>query len=171
MMTTKKCNKCGEVKPVAEFHAQKSSKDGLKNHCKACAKAARRAYYEKNKSKENSQSKAFRESNPNYWSNYFSETRQSGCYSITCKANGRVYYGASSHLYRRNLAHQGLLKSGKHWIGAMQEDWDRYGEKSFVFEVISHCEPRNLRINEAELVNEWLDNDLSYNQNKINIPE
>lgn len=167
MEKTKKCNKCGEIKPIAEYHVQKSTKDGLKHHCKACAKKARRAYYQKNKAKENAQSKAFREANPEYWNGYFSATRQSGCYSITCTANGKIYYGSSSHLYRRQLAHQGLLKSGTHWIEEMQSDFYKYGEEAFVFDVVCYCEPRHLRANEAELVNEWLNSSLSYNQNRI----
>lgn len=33
---TKKCSKCGEVKPLSEFHKFKHSKDGLKPRCKPC---------------------------------------------------------------------------------------------------------------------------------------
>jgi len=35
-MTTKKCSKCGEEKPVNQFHARSESKDGLRGQCKAC---------------------------------------------------------------------------------------------------------------------------------------
>jgi len=35
-MTTKKCSKCEEVKPLAEYHKDKSSKDGLCYSCKTC---------------------------------------------------------------------------------------------------------------------------------------
>jgi hypothetical protein len=42
---TKTCHKCKEVKPVAEFSKDKSSKDGLQGKCKAC----RRAYHEANR--------------------------------------------------------------------------------------------------------------------------
>ena len=35
-METKKCSKCGEVKPINEFYKQKSHKDGLNSYCKCC---------------------------------------------------------------------------------------------------------------------------------------
>ena len=34
----KRCSKCGEEKPVAEFHKKRSGKDGRQPHCKACRK-------------------------------------------------------------------------------------------------------------------------------------
>ena len=36
-MNTKKCIKCGEVKPITEFHKHKVMKDGHRNICKVCA--------------------------------------------------------------------------------------------------------------------------------------
>jgi hypothetical protein len=42
---TKKCNKCGEVKPVSEYHPHKSIKCGLFPHCKEC----HRNHYRKNR--------------------------------------------------------------------------------------------------------------------------
>ncbi|CAJ29712.1 gp29 [Corynebacterium phage BFK20] len=35
-MKTKKCTKCGETKPVIEFHSDRSRKDKLNPHCKRC---------------------------------------------------------------------------------------------------------------------------------------
>lgn len=35
-METKKCSKCGEVKPVGEFYRNKTSKDGFCRYCKIC---------------------------------------------------------------------------------------------------------------------------------------
>ena len=33
---TKRCPKCGEVKPVTEFAINRSNKDGLQNYCRSC---------------------------------------------------------------------------------------------------------------------------------------
>lgn len=41
----KNCYKCGEDKPLDEFHKNKNKKDGLQNYCKACAKVRNRNYY------------------------------------------------------------------------------------------------------------------------------
>ena len=37
VVMTKKCNKCGEEKPLTEFTSKKNSPDGLKYHCRLCA--------------------------------------------------------------------------------------------------------------------------------------
>lgn len=39
----KKCNICGEIKPLNEFVKDKKYKDGYRCQCKACAYAAQRA--------------------------------------------------------------------------------------------------------------------------------
>lgn len=36
MEVTKKCTKCGEEKPLAQFSKQNGTKDGLKYSCKIC---------------------------------------------------------------------------------------------------------------------------------------
>lgn len=41
---TKKCSKCGEVKPLSEFHRFKHSKDGHKPKCKPCNTAEANKY-------------------------------------------------------------------------------------------------------------------------------
>jgi len=45
----KRCNKCGEEKPLSEYHSQRASKDGHKPSCKTCVKAYNAARYQKNK--------------------------------------------------------------------------------------------------------------------------
>ena len=37
-MEKKKCNKCGEVKDISEFHKDKDAIDGVKSRCKVCLK-------------------------------------------------------------------------------------------------------------------------------------
>jgi hypothetical protein len=58
-METKKCNKCGVVKPLCEFSKNKSMKDGLLSRCNAC----RKAYREANKEKIAERGKAYRKEN------------------------------------------------------------------------------------------------------------
>src|SRR5688572_26282042 len=41
----KRCNKCGEVKPLTDFYAMTGMKDGYRNDCKACNLAAKHERY------------------------------------------------------------------------------------------------------------------------------
>jgi len=40
----KTCSKCQEIKPLSEFHKNKTKKDGLNSFCKSCQKAYDKAY-------------------------------------------------------------------------------------------------------------------------------
>jgi len=48
-MTTKKCSKCGEVKPLSEFHRHKRYKDGVYFSCKSCRKPSKKAAHLKSR--------------------------------------------------------------------------------------------------------------------------
>lgn len=71
----KKCNRCGEEKPLDLFSIRKTAKDGKQSYCKQCAVDARmikyyknyaeERQYRKNYSKENSKKlKEYKESLP-----------------------------------------------------------------------------------------------------------
>ena len=45
----KTCSKCGEIKPLGEFHKNKNAQDGYSHTCKECACARARKWYEANK--------------------------------------------------------------------------------------------------------------------------
>ena len=42
-MDLKRCTKCAEVKPLSEFYAMCGMRDGHRNDCKECSRAAKRA--------------------------------------------------------------------------------------------------------------------------------
>lgn len=46
---TKKCVKCGEVKPLSEFCKRSDAKDGHRNDCKICSRLTIREHYRNNK--------------------------------------------------------------------------------------------------------------------------
>lgn len=50
MTATKRCTKCGETKPLAEYHRDASTSDGHARWCKACVRAAGMAYYHRQRS-------------------------------------------------------------------------------------------------------------------------
>ncbi len=57
------CTKCGEEKPLEEFHNSKR-KCGKKPWCKLCTKKINRARYVKNKTHINAKNKAYNETHP-----------------------------------------------------------------------------------------------------------
>jgi len=71
---TKRCRKCGEVKPRPEFNRCASKKDGLQSYCKCCVKRhyaenrekileRKKRYYAENKEKMADQKRRFRAEN------------------------------------------------------------------------------------------------------------
>ena len=44
----KTCTKCGETKPLEEFHKDRTKKDGLQSYCKECAREKARKWYAAN---------------------------------------------------------------------------------------------------------------------------
>lgn len=72
----------------------------------------------------------------------------SAVYCITNTVNGKKYIGSSSNLYSRLLKHRALLRHGSHGNVELQNDWDRFGEDSFDYEVVEECPENNLKIRE-----------------------
>jgi Recombination endonuclease VII len=44
----KRCNRCGETKPLDDFYGSKLGRDGVRPECRACNLAARKAKYAAN---------------------------------------------------------------------------------------------------------------------------
>lgn len=51
-MGTKRCSKCGEEKPLSEYHRSSSSRDGRMSRCKTCRSADTRNYVERRRRAE-----------------------------------------------------------------------------------------------------------------------
>lgn len=49
------------------------------------------------------------------------------------------YIGSSKNLKNRIAKHKALLRKNKHENAHLQSAWNKYGEKSFVFEIIEFC--------------------------------
>ncbi len=60
----------------------------------------------------------------------------SGIYRIVCLANKRIYIGSSGNLRKRWKGHFALLRGDKHSNPSLQRAWNKYGEVSFIFEVL-----------------------------------
>lgn len=45
---TKRCPRCGDTKPLTDFHKNKSTRSGVQGYCKACAYLIQQEYLERN---------------------------------------------------------------------------------------------------------------------------
>ena len=79
--------------------------------------------------------------------------KTSGIYKITCTANGKIYIGSSNNCEHRWMYHRRDLRGGRHHSIYLQRAWNKYGEKSFMFEVIELVMPWSLLDREQY----WLD--------------
>ena len=81
-------------------------------------------------------------------------------YIIKCKINNKVYVGCTEDINKRWWNHRTYLRNGTHNSKKLQEDWNKYGEDNFEFEVIQECEPKN----KYELEEFWINELNSFNE-------
>ncbi len=63
----------------------------------------------------------------------------SGVYKITNTVTGKCYIGSSVNIERRWTRHKCLLNKAIHHAKHMQNSWNKYGEKAFIFEIVFEC--------------------------------
>jgi len=63
-------------------------------------------------------------------------TIKAGIYRIYNKENKRCYYGSSTHISKRFRIHRKQLKNNSHHNKNLQKDWNAFGEKAFLFEIL-----------------------------------
>lgn len=68
---TKRCTKCGEVKPYEMFSRDKYTHDGYACTCKICSNNRHKTYYEDNKEKISERKKVYNEANKEKISEYY----------------------------------------------------------------------------------------------------
>lgn len=77
------------------------------------------------------------------------EEFKSGIYKITCLKNNMSYVGQAKDIQKRFVRHIRSLNKNKHYNKHLQNSWNKYGEKNFIFEVIENCTTKKL--NEREI--------------------
>lgn len=90
------------------------------------------------------------------------QSGKSGVYCIYQK-NFKSYVGQSKDISRRWFEHVHSLNEGRHHNPQLQQDWDLLGACSFVFKVITYCEPEELERTETHYINVMLEMRLAYN--------
>jgi hypothetical protein len=100
---TKICTKCDTLKPITEFHKNKSKKDGYSSNCKKCVKEyqtsnkesinlVKKIYRENNKECIIEYNKNYYEDNINYFQNYYAENKEKiKQYAIDNKENRKKW--------------------------------------------------------------------------------
>ena len=64
-----------------------------------------------------------------------------GVYKIINTVNGKIYVGSSKDIQKRWYQHKSKLNENQHGNSYLQNAWNKYGSKSFSFEIIEECNP------------------------------
>ena len=175
----KKCTKCGIKKPLSEFHKRKASKDGHSYICKTCCSQQKALYYQKNKPKILKQKALYRQENKPkiaerdalyYQKNkdkiaerdalyrQKNEDKEPACiYQIKNKKNGKIYIGETLRGKLRWRDHLTRLRGGYHNNPKLQEDFDKFGEEAFEWEILKEFpkDKETLLLEEARTINKF----------------
>ena len=140
----KVCKGCGLSLPLDNFWKQKTVKSGYRSRCKKCLGF-------KNNKRWGVINKPAKEYQKTYMKEW-KDRHPAGIYKITCLNNNRVYIGETSCIPMRWISHRSDLKRplGK-TNSLLQEDWDKYGELAFQFEVIEETKKDKDFLYEREL--------------------
>ena len=66
-------------------------------------------------------------------------TKTGGIYKIVNTVTGSCYIGSSANLYKRLSEHLRVLRLNEHYNAYLQRSWNKYGEESFIAEVLELC--------------------------------
>jgi hypothetical protein len=72
---------------------------------------------------------------------YKSETKQAGIFRVTNTVTNKVFLGSTLNLHGPLNRLQFELQQGMSRISGLQEDYRRYGQDAFIFEVVEVIEP------------------------------
>ena len=79
--------------------------------------------------------------------------KRTGIYQIRNKVNNKIYVGSANDLQARRREHLYDLINNKHHNSHLQNAFNKYGEKNFIFEVIEFCDLDNKFIFEQYWIN------------------
>jgi group I intron endonuclease len=93
-----------------------------------------------------------------------------GIYSICCSHNGKRYIGSSVSVQNRKRTHFRELNKGIHSISKMQNDWNKYGKESFIFQPLLICSNTDLTFYEQRAIDTFDSIKNGYNKYKATDP-
>src|SRR5262245_10381758 len=77
----------------------------------------------------------------------------SGIYCIHNTVSDKVYVGQAVDLRHRRNEHFRKLRKGTHENQHLQNAWNKYGARAFVFIVLERCRPEELTAREQHWMN------------------
>ena len=89
-----------------------------------------------------------------------------GIYKIENKINKKIYVGQSINIEKRWKEHKYLLTINKHHNKHLQNAWNKYQEKNFVFSIIEECNQNFLNDREQYWINKLNSYNDGYNLDK-----
>jgi len=94
-----------------------------------------------------------------------------GIYSILNKSNNKIYIGSSIKLENRKYKHFWMLSKKCHDNQYLQKSYNKYGEDSFIFEIIEECDPTMLIDRENHYINFYNSNNILFGYNLASVNE
>lgn len=93
-------------------------------------------------------------------------TKIIGIYQIKNILDNKIYIGQSTNIALRIKQHLSDLKHNRHSNSHLQNAWNKYGEKSFLFEIVEECSKEQLNERESFWINYYggCDDRRNYNQ-------
>lgn len=86
----------------------------------------------------------------------------SGVYTITNKANGKIYVGSSSNIEKRWKTHLNSLQKGMHHNCKLQNDYVKYSENYFELNILEET-TNNLKTKEDQYIAKLNSKETGYN--------
>ena len=91
--------------------------------------------------------------------------KKSGVYWIINKNNKKLYVGSSINIMCRLSQHKHELRKNIHDNQHLQNAWNKYGEHSFLFEIIFYCPSSIILEKEQEMMDRYKSADSRYGYN------
>jgi len=89
-------------------------------------------------------------------------------YMIKNISTDKVYIGSSIHgLTKRKRCHITNLKKNKHHSIKLQRAWNKYGEDSFIFEIVETCSNENILLQEQYYIDKYNSYSSGYNATPV----
>ena len=168
----KTCNQCNETKPLDCFNKNQGK-------CKPCQKQYKAEWDKANKEHLKEYGAQWRQANPEYNAEWQQANKEQileqraewrtkvppGVYQVINKQTGKRYIGESEVPNDRRSKHWSYLRGGYHKNPNLQQDYNKYGEDAFEFEIIEHCDPSQLKQRETFWIKKH--KDCCYNVYKV----